>query len=201
MARILLVRHGQSEWNAEGRWQGQADIPLSELGRAQAAAATKSLGSFDLIASSTLARAAETAYIISNALGIGPVIPVPLLVERSAGEWSGLTRDDIEEQWPGYLEADKRPPGYESDDELWARMEAGIAEVAAMLGPDDTALVVAHGGLIYLLEDRTDQRRGRISNVGAIWLDVTKDGSFTVGERVDLIDDSELLSAQSSDIL
>jgi len=201
MARILLVRHGQSEWNAEGRWQGQADIPLSELGRAQAAAAAKNLGSFDLIAASTLARAAETAYIISTALGIGPVIPVPSLVERSAGEWSGLTRDDIAEQWPGYLENDKRPPGYESDDDLWVRIEAGIAEVAAMLGADDEALVVAHGGLIYLLEDRTDQRRGSISNVGAIWIDVAADGSFTVGDRVELLGDGDLTTAQSSDIL
>ena len=71
MSRILLVRHGQSEWNAEGRWQGQADIDLSDLGRRQARAAAKNLGSFSVIASSTLSRAAETAYILSNELGIG----------------------------------------------------------------------------------------------------------------------------------
>lgn len=201
MARILLVRHGQSEWNAQGRWQGQADIDLSDLGRAQAKAAAKSLGSFDLIAASTLSRAAETAFIISTTLGIGPVIPIPALIERSAGEWSGLNREEIEQQWPGYLEADKRPPAYEDDDSLWERVVTGLAEVAAMIGPEDEALVVAHGGIIYLLEDRAGQNRGRISNLGAIWLEADESGSVTVGERVELIDDVALNSVQASDIL
>ena len=201
MARILLVRHGQSEWNAEGRWQGQADIDLSELGRAQARAAASALGSFDLIAASTLSRAAETAHIISTALGIGPVIPIPALIERSAGEWSGLNRREIEEQYPGYLEAEKRPPGYEDDDALWIRVEVGIREVVDMLGPDDEALVVAHGGIIYMLEERADGSRGRIPNLGAVWLEVDQSGSLTTGERVELVTDESLSSAQASDIL
>lgn len=200
MVRILLVRHGQSEWNAEGRWQGQADIPLSELGRRQAAAAAARLGSFDFIAASTLLRAAETATIIAGALGIGPVIAVPNLVERSAGEWSGLTRADIQRDWPGYLEADKRPPGYESDEDLAVRMDAGLREVADLL-VDGEGLVVAHGGLIYLLEDRAGVRRGRIGNLGALWVEVDADGVVTVGDRVELINEGELQSAQSSDIL
>ena len=54
---------------------------------------------------------------------------------------------------------------------------------------------------IYLLEERAGHKRGRISNVGGLWLDIAEDGSFTVGERVDLIDDDELTSAQSADIL
>ena len=135
MGRILFVRHGQSEWNAVGRWQGQADIPLSDLGREQAKAAASSLGTFDVAASSTLSRAAETAYIVTNELGIGPIVPVPELVERSAGEWSGLTRAEIEEEWPGYLDADKRPPNYELDDQLWPRLVKGLKIVADMLGP------------------------------------------------------------------
>ena len=201
MARILLVRHGQSEWNAEGRWQGQADIPLSELGRAQARAAAQNLGSFDLIAASPLKRAAETADIIANAIGMGPVVQIPLLVERGAGEWSGLTRADIDEQWPGYLEQKKYPPSYEHDDELWDRLQEGIAEVVAMINDDETALVIAHGGLIYVLEDRSGQHRGRISNVGALWLDIDSNGTVTVGERAELVEDEKLASAQSSDIL
>lgn len=203
MPRILLVRHGQSEWNAEGRWQGQADIALSDLGRAQARAASAKLGAFDVIASSTLLRAAETAYIISSELGIGPIVPVPDLIERSAGEWSGLTKLDIEEQWPGYLDQGKRPPGYENDDELWARIDAGLRAVVELLpGSHDEALVVAHGGLIYLLEDRSDLRRGRIANLGALWVDISNDGNaISAGERVELIDEHELSTAQSSDIL
>ena len=200
MVRILLVRHGQSEWNAEGRWQGQADIPLSDLGRRQAAAAATRLGAFDFIASSTLLRASETASIIAGAHGMGPVIPIPDLVERSAGEWSGLTREDIHREWPGYLENDRRPPGYEGDEDLSARMDAGLREVAGLIA-DGEGLVVAHGGLIYLLEDRAGSRRGRIGNLGALWVEVDADGTITVGDRVELIDEGELQSAQSSDIL
>ena len=198
---MLLVRHGQSVWNAEGRWQGQADIELSELGRQQARAAAKNLGSFSVIASSTLSRAAETAYLISNGLGIGPVIPVPELIERSAGEWSGLTRTDIEREWPGYLEAEKRPPSYEHDPELWTRVESGLQVVANMLAPEDEALVVAHGGIVYMLEQRIGERRGRLPNLGAVWIDIELDGSFHVGERVELIEDGDLSTAQQSDIL
>lgn len=202
MPRILLVRHGQSEWNAEGRWQGQADIALSHLGRAQAMAAVSKLGTFDVIASSTLLRAAETAYIISTELGIGPIVPVPELIERSAGEWSGLTRDDIARDWPGYLENNRRPPGYEHDDDLWGRLEVGMRSVADLLTHgSDEGLVVGHGGLIYLLEDRAGLRRGRIPNLGALWVDVTSDGAVRAGERVELIDEGELATAQTSDIL
>lgn len=202
MPRILLVRHGQSLWNAEGKWQGQADIELSDLGRRQAKAAASALGQFDLIASSTLARAAETAYILSNELGIGPIHPVPDLIERSAGEWSGLTRRDIEREWPGYLERNGRPPSYENDDELWVRVERGLLEVASMLGddPQAEALVVAHGGIIYMLEDRQSQHSGRIWNLGAVWVDVV-DGQITVSERVQLINEADLATSQSSDIL
>ncbi len=201
MTRILLVRHGQSEWNAEGRWQGQADIALSDLGRAQARAAASSLGTFDLIAASTLSRAAETAHIISTTLGIGPVVPIPALIERSAGEWSGLNRQEIDEHYPGYLEADKRPPGYEDDEALWARVKVGLAEVVEMLSSGDEALVVAHGGIIYMLEERQGGSRGRIPNLGALWLDVGESGSISVSDRVELLTDESLASAQSSDIL
>ena len=201
MGRILLVRHGQSEWNAEGRWQGQADIPLTDLGRKQAQMAAAKLGMFAVAASSTLARAAETAHIVCSELGIGPIIPVPELVERSAGEWSGLTRDDIRRDWPGYLEDDKRPPSYELDDALWPRLVAGLTIVSDMLEREDEAIVFAHGGLIYLIEERSGQKRGRMPNLGALWLNVTEEGEVLAGARVSLIDEGELTSAQSDQIL
>lgn len=201
MGRILLVRHGQSEWNAEGRWQGQADIPLSDLGRRQARAAASSLGTFDVVASSTLARAGETAHIVTSELGIGPIIAVPELIERSAGEWSGLTRADIERDWPGYLEADRRPPNYENDDDLWPRLVAGLTIVSDLLEPQDEAIVFAHGGLIYLIEERSGQKRGRIGNLGAIWINVTEQGEILAGERVSLIDEGELTDTQADQIL
>src|SRR4029450_8816363 len=101
--RALLVRHGQSEWNAENRWQGQADASLSDLGRRQAHEAAKALGAVDAGGASDLERAAETAAIISADLGVGPVVLDPDLRERDAGEDSGLTRDEIERGFPGRL--------------------------------------------------------------------------------------------------
>ena len=105
MTRVLLIRHGQSEWNADGRWQGQADPPLTDLGRHQALHAARNLGTVDAIVASDLQRASETALIIADALGVGPVVLEPGLRERDAGEWSGLTRAEIERDWPGYLDA------------------------------------------------------------------------------------------------
>ncbi|MEY2406219.1 MAG: glucosyl-3-phosphoglycerate phosphatase, partial [Acidimicrobiaceae bacterium] len=83
--RILLVRHGQSEWNALGRWQGQADPPLSDLGRLQAHAAAHALGAVGAVFASDLVRAAETAAIIAAELGVGPVVIDADLRERDAG--------------------------------------------------------------------------------------------------------------------
>ena len=89
---MLVVRHGQSTWNEQKRWQGQADPPLSEFGREQAGAAAKSIGNVDVIVSSPQMRASETASIISSIIGVGPVQLLEDLRERSAGIWSGLTR-------------------------------------------------------------------------------------------------------------
>ena len=73
VANLLVIRHGKSLWNVEERWQGRADIELSDLGIAQAQQAAQRLGTFDYIASSTLTRALHTAQIISETHGIGPV--------------------------------------------------------------------------------------------------------------------------------
>jgi len=107
--RALLTRHGQSEWNALGRWQGQADPPLSDLGRRQAHEAARSLGTVDGIWASDLQRAAETAVIIGDDMGVGPVVLDADLRERDAGEWTGLTRAEIERRYPGFLPDGRRP--------------------------------------------------------------------------------------------
>ncbi len=100
---LLVVRHGQSEWNAVGRWQGQADPPLSELGRRQAYVAAASIGAVDGIISSDLQRAVETAAIIAQQIGVGPVMVDERLRERDAGEWTGLGRAEIDKGWPGWV--------------------------------------------------------------------------------------------------
>src|SRR5688572_29468638 len=104
MASLLLVRHGQSTWNAARRWQGWADPPLSELGEEQAREAVPRLRPLGLVAvfSSDLVRARQTAAILADGLGLPfdeAVGVEPGLRERSVGEWSGLVTEEIEERW------------------------------------------------------------------------------------------------------
>ncbi len=196
--KLLLVRHGQSEWNAQGRWQGQADPPLTELGRQQARLASQSLGSFDAVVASPLLRASETAAIISAQMGVGPVVTVEDLKERSAGEWSGLTRAEIEDQYPGYLSDGKRPPGYELDPELSDRVRGALRDIEDNVG-GDTALVVCHGGVIYVLEEELGEQWQRLPNLGARWIDI-HNGRIRLGERVTLVDEN-VSTSQERDIV
>jgi probable phosphoglycerate mutase len=197
MTRMLLARHGQSEWNALGRWQGQADPPLSALGRRQALAAADRVGTVDAIISSDLDRALTTAAIIAEAIGVGPVLVEPRLRERTAGEWSGLTRDEIEEQWPGYLAEHRRPPGFESDESLRARTTEALDDLAA-LHPDAELLVLTHGGVVYVLESDAGLPFARLPNLSGRWL--AHDGqSMKLGDRIELVDESALLETAVDD--
>jgi probable phosphoglycerate mutase len=190
VTRFLLVRHGQSEWNASGRWQGQADPPLTDLGRSQALHAAKGIGMVDAIYASTLDRAAETAAIISSELGVGPVLADEALRERDAGEFSGLTRAEIDERFPGYLANGDRPPGWEHDDALVERASAVLERIAAEVGDGDV-LVVTHGGVVMSLEDRLGGGRHRLANLGGRWIEW--DGShWRLGDRILLLEGSEL---------
>ena len=198
-SRVLFVRHGQSEWNALGRWQGQADPPLSELGRAQARAAAHSLGALDAIFASDLQRATETAAIISAAIGVGPVLIEPELRERDAGEWSGLTRDEIHERYPGYLPDDRhrafapdggepqRPPGWEPDDALLERVLRGVHRVHETV-PDGDVLAVTHGGVIYALEGHLGEPFARMANGEGRWIEIDGD-KLRLGDRMLLVND------------
>jgi probable phosphoglycerate mutase len=194
MTRVLLVRHGQSEWNADGRWQGQADPPLTDLGRAQAHHAARALGTVDAIVASDLQRAAETAAILSGELGVGPLVVDPDLRERDAGEWSGLTRAQIDRDWPGYLTDGpdrRRPPGWEPDEVLLARATAALVRIHELV-PGGEAIVVTHGGLIYVLEGALGAPFERLANLGGRWLEVGPYGPAALGERVVLIEPDEL---------
>jgi probable phosphoglycerate mutase len=189
--RLLLVRHGESEWNAEGRWQGQADPPLSDIGRRQAQVAADGLGSVDAVVASPLVRAHDTALIISESLGIGPVAVLADLQERHAGEWQGLTHAEIEDAYPGYLADRRRPPGFEPDEALLTRALAVLDRIAAEFEGADDVLVVTHGGLIYTLERHLGEPFERIPNLGARWFGLT-DGRLSVGERLLLVDPDQV---------
>ena len=194
VTRVLLVRHGQSEWNLTGRWQGQTDPPLTDLGRNQARSASRSLGVVDAIWSSDLQRAAETAAIISGELGVGPIVLDPDLRERQAGEWQGLTRAEIDEQYPGYLEpppdvsgegwVPRRPPGWEPDEDLTVRTRRVLLRIRREVGPGEV-LVVAHAGLLFLVERALGADGERLANLDGRWIDVTDEAAGGNGAEPD----------------
>jgi len=186
---LLVIRHGQSEWNALGLWQGQADPPLTDLGERQAAVAVSALTSFrfDAVATSNLQRANRTGQIIAEGLSLAEPSIEPLLAERAAGEWSGLNKAQIEEQYPGYLAEDRRPPGYESDEDLLSRILEGLWAVAQL--PGDRLAVVAHGGVIYVLEAHFGKSFERIGNLGSRWFSIV-DSELRIGEREELVSDT-----------
>ncbi|MEM7142920.1 MAG: histidine phosphatase family protein [Actinomycetota bacterium] len=194
MLNVLIARHGQSEWNAAGRWQGQADPPLSDLGRAQASGAAMQLGMFDAIVASDLDRALTTAMIIAEGIGVGPVLVEPAFRERRAGDYEGLTRDEIDERFPGALDAGVWPPGWEDDELVLERVDAALEEIRAQIGQGEV-LVISHGGVIYALEGKHGQDHQRIGNLGARWFH--HDGTrWSLGERVQLSPDNVTIENQ-----
>jgi broad specificity phosphatase PhoE len=193
MTSMLLVRHGQSEWNALGRWQGQADPPLSSLGRQQALAAAERIGSIDLIVSSDLQRASTTAQLIAAQIGIGPVIIEPDLRERDVGPWSGLTGEQIDAGWPGQRDAGAWPEGWEHDDILLVRVCAALDTIARTYA-GASVLVITHGGVLHALEALHGQGLARIPNLGGRHL-LHHGDRVALGDRVTLIDDDDITTA------
>jgi broad specificity phosphatase PhoE len=195
---LLLLRHGQSVWNAEGRWQGQADPPLSELGERQAAAAAGRLAGvrFSRVVASDLVRARRTAEIIATALGLGDVLLETGLREIDVGDWTGLTRPEIQAGWSGMLAAwsDGRapsPPGGETRDHLAERARTTLARVAADASPGDRLLVVSHGALIRTLDRMLVHEPVTIPNLAGRWYQAGDDGALTAGDLVSLAEPEE----------
>jgi probable phosphoglycerate mutase len=151
---LLLVRHGQTDWNAEGRIQGIVDTPLSALGREQAAelAARLAAEPIDAIVSSDLVRARETAAPLAQARGL-EVRAEPRLRERAFGIFEGHTYSEVEANWPSEFAIwRRREPGYavpggESYLALRARVLACLGELVAD-NAGQSVLVVTHGGVL-----------------------------------------------------
>ena len=184
--RLLVARHGQSEWNAVGRWQGQADVPLSDEGMRQAAGAGLVLGMFDAVWSSDLERACLTAAIIAEVIGIGPVLLDARLRETDVGPWQGLTHDEVEAGWPGYLDDHRRPEGFEPYDDAAGRMIAAFVDIARR-SPGEEVLVISHGGSIRAVRRLLGASDARLPNLGASWFTVVGD-TVSVGDVVNLAD-------------
>lgn len=172
--RVLVLRHGQSEWNALGRWQGQADPPLTTLGRLQARQAGHHLNaecpSFDLVISSDLERAVVTGDLLAEEVGCAHRRSDERWRENHAGEWQGLTRQEINQRWPGWLEADKRPPNFESVESTTTRTLAAFSDIVRF-HPGGCILVVSHGGVIRLLRRHFTGKEHRFPNLGGSWFE------------------------------
>ncbi len=153
MGRLVLVRHGQAEGNREHRFIGQTDVPLTDLGRKQAAAVGLRLRSaqIDRVVSSDLSRATDTAAAIAGATGLTVEIEHRIR-EIHNGEWAGLTPDEIAEGWPDLWsryrggEDVPRPNG-----ERWSDVRVRSVDIfKSLLASDAVTVVVSHGGPIIV---------------------------------------------------
>jgi broad specificity phosphatase PhoE len=148
VTELLIVRHGETDWNAELRFQGHADRSLNETGRAQARALADELADVEAeaIYSSDLARARETAEIVGDRLGL-PVVELRELREIDVGSWEGLTRDEVAAKFPEDSRGWRHGETY---DELAARVLPALERIARA-HPGGRVVVVGHGGTMRTL--------------------------------------------------
>jgi len=182
--RIALTRHGQTDWNAEGRFQGSSDVPLNATGRAQALESVGLFGEgeWDAVVTSPLSRAAETGAVIAAGLGIPVRGAYPGLVERHYGEAEGERETDAAERWPG-----GDYPGLEPRPAVAERGFAALESIADDL-PGAAVVVVAHGTLIReLLRRMTETPVPPIANAATSIVERSASGW-----RVVTINDREL---------
>jgi broad specificity phosphatase PhoE len=174
MTDLYLIRHGESEWNASGRWQGQADPPLSPRGRDQVRALADHFPAVNVthVLSSDLQRAHGTAVPFAERFGL-KVQVVPELRELDVGSWSGRTREEIAAAEPGaldrYFAGEVGWTGGETFDEHEAR-SADVAVRLATIDTDGVVVAVTHGGtlraILRTLLDIPHEERWRISGPG-----------------------------------
>ncbi len=152
---LYLVRHGETQWNVEKRFQGQTDSPLTENGKEQALILGRFLQgiSFDALITSDLGRAEETARLINSFLNISAFTLEPLLRERNFGIFHGLSREEAEKNYPQEAamiwsgNADAAVPGGESKNQLRQRVQHFLDEIPVKY-PGKRILAVTHGGVV-----------------------------------------------------
>ena len=184
--RIVLARHGETEWNRVGRWQGHADPPLNDTGRRQAVELAERLAGDGIAAvySSDLQRASETARVVGARLGLD-VTEDAALREIDVGSWSGLTREEVAERFPeGFARWQAGEIGHDGETrgQLTARVVAAVDRIARA-HEGVTVLVVTHGGAIRAL------RRHAGGDPGAVLENAATVG-FALVEGVIVLDGS-----------
>ncbi|MGC4078530.1 MAG: histidine phosphatase family protein [Rubrivivax sp.] len=155
--RLVVLRHGETDWNVGQRIQGQLDIGLNRVGRWQAARAAEALADegLEAIYSSDLARAADTAAAIGAVAGV-PVTPEPALRERAFGRFEGQSFPELEQRWPEETRRWRRrdpdwgPEGGERLVDFYGRVVPAALALAAR-HPGQTIALVAHGGVLDCL--------------------------------------------------
>ena len=212
--RLVLVRHGVTDWNREGRFQGHLDPPLSEVGRREAQLVAERIASDELlrparIVSSSLARAMETAAVIGGATG-APVEPDDRLMEIGQGEWEGRTHAELEvsdaRRYRAWRDAAgvRQPPGGEPIDAAMARVRGVLDSLES--SPAATICLVSHGGtmrvMARVLFDLADDRSwaldvdnasiGVAAQVDGRWrLDRWNDTRHLLGRELTHVDESD----------
>lgn len=183
--RLIVWRHGNTDWNAQSRVQGQTDTLLNDLGRAQAVAAAPLLAALrpDAIVASDLRRAADTAAALAALTGL-PVRYDQRLRERHFGQWQGRTLTEVADVFPAEYarwRAGDQSPGsdIESVDELTKRVGTGLRE-AADAHPDGTVVVATHGGgakqgVAHLLDWPAEQARTLAGLDNCHWAELRRD--------------------------
>ena len=157
VTELLFIRHGETDWNRQQRFQGQIDVPLNATGHAQAARLAQRLGAdrFDAFYTSDLGRARETAAPLATAWGQQPVA-VPGLREQSFGVWEGLDVPTIKDRygamWQDWLHhhGNFALPGGESLRQFHARVLIAVRDLAAQ-APGQRLVIVTHGGVLDML--------------------------------------------------
>jgi probable phosphoglycerate mutase len=207
--RLLLIRHGESQGNAEGRMQGRADFPLTALGSRQARALADRLVSLgiDALYSSPLLRARMTADAVAGAAGLD-VVEDDRLQEYDVGDISGMTWRDVKERYPEiarqYREESGFPsfPGSESRDDFMARVRDSIGEIVGRHEGSGTVAVVTHGWpiLVYVMDslgtEYSRPPRFRVDNTSVHTIEYGERTGFPARTVVGLNDTSHLLSLE-----
>lgn len=165
MTRLILIRHGETDWNAEGRWQGQIDVPLNQNGKSHARRLVDELAGSGIqaIYSSDLSRALETARPFANAFGL-PIRIDRRLREINQGEWQGLLVTEIQARYAELFHSRMAnpntvsPPGGETVIQVEERVYQALDDILRR-HPGETVAIVAHGFVIAVLRVRLEHKK------------------------------------------
>jgi glucosyl-3-phosphoglycerate phosphatase len=200
MQQVLVMRHGESVWNVEGRWQGWSNPPLTARGESDAERRARHLAREGFrpraVYSSDLLRASRTAEIVAGHLDVPMIIDAGFR-ERDVGEWAGHTNDEIDTGWPGMRERWRHgelehPPGGETDASLLARFDIALVHALAHVGTGMLAIVCHHGNVRAVATRAGVPVNQRIPNLAGFWFDVDTDGTLCRPIAVDTLPDDDV---------